>query len=344
MNSRKVIADRLNFEFSKRNYSSHDVAKLCDIDEILVDNYLNAKAELKVSELKEICSCLNFNFLYLLKSNYQPTSVSFRNIDSEAKTFASGIENAFHIVKELIPNINESKIKPQKNYPTEWLELIVIARNHVNAVKKEYNNSLSWACTMLNVTFFTSKSDIDVDGFYLTDNSKNAIYINTNYPPCRIRFTIAHELSHLLFDHDAAVSSDNLKFNPYSKNIDKKDIPEFLATKFAQFFLIPFEKANRWAMQWPNNIDLDDVQRTIFENKTSVDVAINALYDLLYISGKTEQYKNIKEKLSHLYSSSDDDILTLLKRNKQRFSNIISDNKDSFSESVYSRIESELEL
>lgn len=88
----------------------------------------------------------------------------------------------------------------------------------------------------LGVKIFEDKN-LDVSGYF--DSSTNSIYLNTNEPFLRQRFTVAHELGHAVLGHGSSPRENSKK---YDKN--NYQLKEFQANEFAGELLIPTESLN----------------------------------------------------------------------------------------------------
>lgn len=83
--------------------------------------------------------------------------------------------------------------------------------------------------------------DDDVSGFSLSENGRRAISVRSSDSPLRKRFTIAHELAHLLLHEDRSLNINNgsvIHFrNQHSKT--GEDWREIEANHFAACLLMP---------------------------------------------------------------------------------------------------------
>lgn len=113
-------------------------------------------------------------------------------------------------------------------------------------------------------------------------------------PPHRIQFSLAHEISHIIFDSDIDVSVDSFIPNFYWKKwITRNESPEYFAYKFAQFFLIPFEQIYPIANAWPN-VNLALAQKLVENGITTKEVLANAIHDSLLLLPPSKQTEEME--------------------------------------------------
>lgn len=91
-----------------------------------------------------------------------------------------------------------------------------------------------------DATVFVAPLEPDVSGFVVKDEGKSArIYINHQDSPLRQRFTLAHELGHLVERLELA-HDDEYSFIDY-RGAGEYDLHEFFADEFAGELLMPAE-------------------------------------------------------------------------------------------------------
>lgn len=100
-------------------------------------------------------------------------------------------------------------------------------------------NPIKLARDLVNVkvTFVTfDPVDSKISGFY--DAEENAIYVNSEDPPLRQTFTVAHELGHKVLHEDWAKSADYKVFHRDPEETEQ-DFREKEANAFAANLLMP---------------------------------------------------------------------------------------------------------
>ncbi|MBQ7607620.1 MAG: ImmA/IrrE family metallo-endopeptidase [Desulfovibrionaceae bacterium] len=63
---------------------------------------------------------------------------------------------------------------------------------------------------------YKDNSAENIDGWY--DEDQNAIYLNTNQPLMRRRFTVAHELGHYIMGHSTRERNKDEQYNDIEAN------------------------------------------------------------------------------------------------------------------------------
>lgn len=110
------------------------------------------------------------------------------------------------------------------------------------------------------IHYFDKKLQSNISGASMTtENGKQVIVVNENQPPTRKKFTIAHELGHLLLKHDTALNTQDKgtiaqqgQHNTPSqilfrddKTSEGSDWREVEANHFAASLLMPREILNK---------------------------------------------------------------------------------------------------
>nr|VFK28302.1 MAG: protein of unknown function (DUF955) [Candidatus Kentron sp. MB]VFK29511.1 MAG: protein of unknown function (DUF955) [Candidatus Kentron sp. MB]VFK74811.1 MAG: protein of unknown function (DUF955) [Candidatus Kentron sp. MB] len=195
-------------------------------------------------------------------------------------------------------------------------------------------------------------SGIEFDAFLISAESHAAICVNSNKPFVRLHFSILHEIAHLLFDRDKGCEIDTWPENLYAEKIKHQDQPEFIANKFAQFFLIPYQWAMESAKRWPH-INVNNAQGMLNEAQTSRSVMVNAICDFLrnerwgeYNSMSWALYREIEETLDekHINSGKANFIEDIILGNRRHLLDTLNKNKDAYSHEIIGWIRNTLQL
>lgn len=176
------------------------------------------------------------------------------------------------------------------------------------------------------------------DAFLMRAEGKSLVCINLDKPTVRIHFSLLHEMAHYLFHAKADLPIDVLPATLWDETIRAEARPEYIANKFAQFFLVPFEDAERMALRWPR-FDLPDDY--LIQHRTSPQVVANAIYDLLRMkSGSKPRYAEVKaavEAAAHTYGG-DDDLRVFLDQEGQTLRARLVAHRDEFSDEVWASV------
>lgn len=124
--------------------------------------------------------------------------------------------------------------------------------------------NLEAIATYLNVPIFYETLAPDISGFLYTEADRSAIVVNKAQRPHRQRFTIAHELGHLLLSHKCdQVHVDKgytLNFrSDRSDDVSRSD--EVQANAFAATLLMPTAMLKADLDRLPRPFDDTDIER-----------------------------------------------------------------------------------
>ncbi|WP_236930911.1 helix-turn-helix domain-containing protein [Geobacillus sp. JS12] len=136
--------------------------------------------------------------------------------------------------------------------------------------------------------------DKKIDGLSAYSEEKGAfIFLNDHdeIPEERKRFSVIHELGHLIF-HREEYRSD-LSSLTYSSA--RKEINEKVATLFASYFLIPREQLREYAYYFKRYVTLETIMELKRQFFVSAEAFMRALLDEQYISGRT--YGHLRKTL-----------------------------------------------
>lgn len=282
---RKTIAERLNYEFSRRNLNTGQVAKLCNLDESIVESYLVGSRAIDINEIKSICSKFNINSTRLLFSKHYPNvNLSFRNSASNVQNFAASIENVFLLLKNSLNRVSIDFNKQKSTDSNAKNDLITEAASHATSIKQDYPNPIDFLKNYSIPVLPVKGMSLDFDAFLLRDEENMLICINSSKPHKRILFSLAHEISHIIFDPFIDNPIDTFIPNFYWKKwLANHEVNEFFAYKFAEFYLLPFDSVYPIVKRWPS-LDLKLAQDLLNKSYTTRDVLANAILDVLLVT------------------------------------------------------------
>lgn len=340
INARQIIATRLVTEFKKRGLRAGDLASQAQLSEGLVLAYLDAKRAISMGELFNLCEAAGINFYRLISKNYSSTNLHFRNVSKMAREAALEVEDIFLIIKDILPKAKLPNIHYPKDVHTDPQFLIAALHPIIELVRRQCGMTIEKIVEDHHITIFPiHRKDVDFDAFLLCDPPQFAICVNMAHVPGRIHFSLLHELAHLLFDRQSDIEVDCLPGSLYADQIDEATRSEYLATKFAQFFLVPFDEAEELSLRLPR-IDHDHVRQVVTEHRTTVHVVCNAIYDLAQIRrrGARVSYKALRSDLERVNTPPNTSIRDFLNIKHKELASLVQRNSSRFSESVMSRI------
>lgn len=307
-NARKQIAERLTFECKRRNLNVSNIAEASKVAEEVVSAYLAGEKEININELKKICEPYDINATRLLFSKeYPKAKLAFRNSSKNVQKIASSAENVFFLLQNSLPVYTGPTIKRKSASSEEKTELISEAAALAKNIQREYETPQDFLRRFSIPVIPIHLPNSDFDAFLIRDAQKIIICVNSSTPPHRIQFSLAHEISHIIFDSEIDVTVDSFVPNFYWKQwITRNESPEYFAYKFAQFFLVPFEQVYSLANSWPN-VDLVLAQKMVEKGITTKEVLANAIHDYLLLmppQSQTEEYESYSPT-SHQFQRMD---------------------------------------
>ena len=121
-------------------------------------------------------------------------------------------------------------------------------------------------------TVFKSTFDSDnISGMVINSNEEKSIYINENDSINRQRFTVAHELGHIILHHEA--NEESFKEVDFRTN-SGFDVRESQANSLAAALLMPRKKANEI---WKKLKDVDDFADAFKVSKQAASIRLENL-------------------------------------------------------------------
>ena len=144
----------------------------------------------------------------------------------------------------------------------------------------------------------------EIDGRIVYGNNISTIYINSTIKhEGRKRFSIAHELGHLLMHKDSPIHDDNISLNWFNgtENQLSKGYQEFEANQFATEYLLPSDLFRIEARKMPFGPDLvRDLSERFNSSLTSVafkffDVDIHPIAMFHIFNGQIKYWKRSKD-------------------------------------------------
>jgi len=293
---RQIIADRLHSEATRKQVEVTSIASDSGLAQEVVDGYLRGTRELRWSEFVRICRAIYADPMWLLSSDYQPSRLVYRN-SAKARHEAARIENTFLLIHKALPTRAKPprKSSPRGDSPAELMTgLIPIVREF----HEEFGNVQElYKRHHLKVLGVHPKRDRDFDAFLVSCQENYLVCVNLDVSDIRIEFSLLHEFAHFIFDADQDIPID-IKITGadlYGDKISKEVKPEYVANKFAQLWLVPFETAEKMAKVWPDPSACIDY---IKEHQISPDVVANAVYDVVRFDSKTRiSYVQIRDAI-----------------------------------------------
>ncbi|WP_103649807.1 ImmA/IrrE family metallo-endopeptidase [Campylobacter concisus] len=140
-----------------------------------------------------------------------------------------------------------------------------VTLEHFNQQNLEFTNVISIA-NQLGYTVVSTDFENDISGMVVNSKDEKTIYINNNDSPERQRFTIAHEIGHILLHH---IKNDEY-FVDY-RNKERYDSKEFEADNFAANLLMPKDKS---IDVWQRTHDVDDFAKIMKVSRAAASIRL----------------------------------------------------------------------
>ena len=119
---------------------------------------------------------------------------------------------------------------------------------------------------------FTSHFNDDVSGMVISSNEEKSIYVNQDDTPQRQRFTISHEIGHIILHHK--VGEGDFRQVDYRKMNNSYNHREWEADAFAAALLMPKDKA---ISVWNLLEDVDDFANSFKVSKLAASIRLHNL-------------------------------------------------------------------
>lgn len=121
----------------------------------------------------------------------------------------------------------------------------------------------------LGFTVYKSKFERDdIDGIVINSNEEKSIHVNEDQIYQRQRFTIAHEIGHIVLHHDMEANYEMVDYRTSGGEFSQK---EFEANSFAAALLMPKEKVTQ---VWNDLRDVDDVADVFQVSKRAASIRL----------------------------------------------------------------------
>jgi len=294
--TRHVLAGRLQKEMARKDLSPELVAEGAALAIEVVRGYLGGTRPIRFEELTPLCRAMAADAMWLISSVYRKPSLNYRNTSSESRRQGARVENAFLLIQRDLP----AAVRPRCTAPR-------LDDGAANALLAETNAAVG--CLRSNHPTVEDLYDAHhlpvlalhagedgFDAFLLNNGDRFLACINQDKPTARLEVSLLHEFAHFAFDVGVDIPMDEQPILPaeyYRDDIPKHARREYVATKFAQLWLVPYAEAERIAR--PNE---PDAGHYVQERRVSPDVVANAIWDVRRAKGQRPSYTAIRERIA----------------------------------------------
>jgi Zn-dependent peptidase ImmA (M78 family) len=286
----KINHNQLTFVREYRGYSQTDLSSMIEgLSQPNLSKFEKGFDTLSIDVIERIMKRLDFPMEFLSKNiSNESNTAHYRKRTTISKKNRTEIEQNYKLIGYLVDEMAESLEWPQFTFPTIDLEdgytPSDVAQHIRRFLKLKPNEPIIDICNTVEVhgiIIIETDSHEKFDGVSLvSDFGYPIIVINKNFSNDRKRFTIAHELGHLLMHsvNNPAIPSH------------RKDNLENEADKFASEFLMP-ESGIKKSLY---NLGLRDLAELKRYWRTSMASIARRAYDLGCIDKSTYVYFNIE--------------------------------------------------
>jgi Zn-dependent peptidase ImmA (M78 family) len=343
MKIREVVASRLNQEIIRKGFTSDMLVHETHLTKDVIQAYLDGNRELQFSELGPICDALVLQPMRLLSADFAVSKLQYRSAGQRDKKTAGQIENAFLTSLDFLPAPRKLATSIDDKYNDPPMLVVQIQHSLVDLTKKYPTVETLYRAAALPILPVNAGDDA-FDAFLMRSGKKVVVCVNLNKPNVRIHFSLLHEMAHYLFHGNVDVPIDFLPRELYDNHITDDAKPEYIANKFAQFFLVPFADAEKFATRLNS---LDGLDEYLSAHRTSPQVLANAIYDILKIRNSTCRYDQITSTITAAtisYGDKDNSLRNFLNEEGQKLRRHLSDQRNEFSDDVWKFIKTVWEI
>lgn len=330
---RKVIGKRLSSEMDRKGIDIASLSGLSGVSKNQLEKILAGQSELSANNLEPLCDALNISLFRLLASDYKPIHLHPRSLNTVDKKNSGFIEEIFCLISDYLSNPKKVNYSTKISEFNDRLSIIEDAMTLAEKVRNDCGMTPEDIIRSLDIPVIPIKlKNSDIEGCFLHSGDKSAIMLNTRKAPIRMRFTLAHEIAHFLFDKDKIVPFDQY-VNVFADSFDEESKPEFIATKFAQFLLVPIKVLKEIFSN--GNINCQLAAGKCDELFVSREAMAFAIADYALFAKKRIFYRDILQNLNEYPRKNNENrFVEFLKSQAKRMHSILEQNKDDFSEDL----------
>lgn len=335
---RRAIAERLQREMQRKGFTPERLAQAAHISRSVVEGYLGGSRELQFSELRPLCDVLTLRLMRLLSANFANAQLQYRQTGGRDRERAAAIENAFLAVTDWLPAPRRLPTVPLDDDQDDIAWLLAAVQRVVDPLLRQYPTVEALYRAAALPVLPVHAGDESFDAFLMRAEAKAVVCVNLDKSTVRIHFSLLHEMAHYLFHAATDLPIDVLPSSLYDDRVNAEVRPEYIANKFAQFFLVPFDEAKKMALHWPR---FDVPGDYLTQRRTSPQVVANAIYDLLRIKpGPTPQYAEVKARVEAAVNryGGDSDLRVFLEQERQTLRARLVTHRDEFADEVWASV------
>jgi hypothetical protein len=319
----------------RKGLNSRLLSERSSLPESVIEDYLAAKREIRFAELNPLCAALAVAPMRIIGKNFVKSRLAFRRVNAIDLAAVGRVEEAFLLIGKHLPVPRQPRLQEPDLTAADPQYLIATLYATVEQIRKDcptVTDLIHW----LELPILPVSAGVKgFDACLFSSPPRFAIGINRDKSPVRIHFSLLHEIAHYLFDRDCDIPLDTNIFEFYGTSISPENRREYIANKFAQNYLVPFDDATRYARQLPfPQTFCADLRRW----RTSSQVVAHALYDQYLIMGRRPSLPGCQQQIQPLAEGCPppdlSDIQALLDSETARLKAILERHAASYSDEI----------
>lgn len=329
-----------------------ELARNSGINQSIIGEYLDAEREIKFPELRPIFESLGQDLIQALSAKPIIAYVSWRKTPTHDRELAASLAKSFLRVEDLLPKPKQPhlaiRLDDSENDPGMLLSEVKRATESAQKIlghRRVEDAYRQWGVPVIGLHLGNDA----LDGMCLSASSgKTLVVVNADQPLTRLRFTLLHELWHVLFDQKKDIPPDHLGQDFYRDKIPRDAVPEYRANKWAQLWLVSWDVASKAYDSFQKGSDLAWAQQVLRDAGASSFVLANAIFDVARFKQTKLTYASIRDRLQQDQGLQGNfglpDVRRFVDEETQSIGRLIESHEAEFGESVLSGLRATLQL
>lgn len=349
---RSHVAKQIHAEMTRQGIGLPELAKASGITQGIIKEYEEAAREIRFQELRPIFDSLGRDLIQALVAKPVTVYVSLRNTSGRDRQLTTNLSKVFLRIEDLLPKpkLPHVAVRLDDSADDPSMLLSEVKKATEDAQQRLGHARFDDAYKKWEIPVIGLKLGKEaLDGLCLSASSgKVLVIVNIDQPDARLRFTLLHELWHVLFDQKKDIPPDHLGLDFYRDRIPKDVIPEYRANKWAQLWLVPWDVASKAYDSLQKGSDLAWAQQVLSNAGTSSFVLANAIFDIARFKQSKMTYASIRDKLQQDKRLQGNfglpDARRLVEEGTQSIGRLIESHEAEFGESVLHTIRTTFQL
>jgi len=305
------------------------------------------KTNLDLNDLGNLTRTVGSKLSRLIGSKKPTASFQFQDKSEKADSNLN-TANVFSLLKEYLP----------KAKPLDLSDISLETKEHGRLLNQILNASEQCKSSHgLTIEELIEKAEIPIIPFYADDEFQScffanppnyALVINARLPNTGTHFSLHLEIANYIFNNTINLSKDSKSKKQSKKSQIDAERAEFIATKFAEFFVFDLNKLEKVALSISSDFDETLANELIESAQVSPEVLKNAICDLLEIRNGKQPDEDLVQKLdrtlSQIESINTARVEELIRKSRDQFREMMQSHNRKFSEENFNLINNSLKL